>query len=102
MWKVEFENPAAQAESEKLISGGKLSEDDRRVITTWIRQVTFHGPESIQRDGKWADHELVDDWAGYRSSSFSNTGRIIYKIEKDVVKVKIARITTEHDYERKK
>ncbi|MEO5968381.1 MAG: hypothetical protein ABIQ95_00515 [Bdellovibrionia bacterium] len=102
MWKVEFESTSAQAESESLLSGSKLSDDDRRVITTWIRQVTFHGPESIQGDGKWADHALEDDWVGYRSSAFSNSGRIIYRIEKDIVKVQIARITTNHNYGRKK
>ena len=29
----------------------------------------------------WNDHELVNEWVGHRSSSFSKMGRIVYKIE---------------------
>ena len=71
------------------------------VINSWIRQVTFHGPESIRGDYKWADHALSDEWNGCRSSAFSNRGRILYRIEEQIIKVLIARITDVHDYEKK-
>jgi mRNA-degrading endonuclease YafQ of YafQ-DinJ toxin-antitoxin module len=101
VWIVEFESRIVEQESERLIASGNLSEDDRRVISSWVRQVTFHGPESVRQDGKWADHPLTGEWKGYRSSAFSNSGRIIYWIEEKVVKVKIARITDDHDYRKK-
>jgi mRNA-degrading endonuclease YafQ of YafQ-DinJ toxin-antitoxin module len=101
MWKVEFESHQAETEAERLINDGSLSLEDRRVITAWIRQVSLQGPDSIRRDKRWADHPLEREWKGYRSSAFSNKGRIIYRIEEKVVKVLIERITVEHDYRRK-
>lgn len=101
MWKVEFENIQAQTEVEKLKRSGKLTKDDEAIINAWIRQIAFHGPESIQGDYKWADHPLENEWEGYRSSSFSNRGRIIYRIEGEYVRIAIARITNVHDYEKK-
>jgi mRNA-degrading endonuclease YafQ of YafQ-DinJ toxin-antitoxin module len=50
----------------------------------------------------WADHPLYAEWRGHRASSFSHSGRIIYKIEEQVVTVAVVRITTAHDYRRKK
>ena len=102
MWKVEFETPNAETEAEEMIKTGALSVEDRRVISAWVRQVALQGPESIENDKRWADHELEDEWKGYRSSAFSNRGRIIYRVEKDVIKVLIERITVTHDYRRKR
>ena len=101
MWKVEFETIEAQDEVEKLKQDRKLTKADQAIIAAWIRQVAFHGPESIQGNYKWADHELENDWEGYRSSSFSKQGRIIYRIEEKLIRVQIARITNEHNYKKK-
>jgi mRNA-degrading endonuclease YafQ of YafQ-DinJ toxin-antitoxin module len=98
MWTVQFENMKTQAEVEKLIKSGRISKADEEVLAAWVRQISLHGPESVRVDKKWADHELEGDWLGYRSSSFSVRGRIIYRIEEKVVKIKIARITDVHDY----
>ncbi|MGB0454007.1 MAG: hypothetical protein ACPGJV_09870 [Bacteriovoracaceae bacterium] len=100
MWKVEFESPKVEKEVEELVKKKKLSSEDRIVIAAWIRQISEEGPESIQGERRWDDHELYDNWKGYRSSCFSNSGRIIYKIEDQVIKILIARITPEHDYKR--
>ena len=90
MWVVQFENMKIQAEVEKLIKSGRISKADEEVLAAWVRQISLHGPESVRVDKKWADHELEGDWLGYRSSSFSVRGRIIYRIEEKVVKIKIA------------
>ena len=100
MWKVQFENVKAQSEVEQLVKVGRITKADEEVIAAWIRQIAMHGPESIRADRKWADHELEADWLGYRSSAFSVRGRIIYRVEEKVVKVKIARITDVHDYKK--
>lgn len=98
MWKVQFENIKTQVEVERLIKAGRISKADEEVLAAWVRQISLHGPESIRSDKKWADHDLEGGWLGYRSSSFSVRGRIIYRIEEKVVKIKIARITDVHDY----
>ena len=95
-----METPEAERELKALIKSGVLSETDQFVIATWTRQVMFHGPESLRSESQWADHELIDEWKGYRSSSFSPAGRIIYRIEGKTVKVKVARITHDHNYKR--
>lgn len=102
MWKVEFESIQVEKEIEQLIKLKKLSPEDQIVISVWIRQITEDGPEGIQIEKRWDDHELYDEWKGYRSSCFSNSGRIIYKIVRNIIKIKIARITPDHDYRRKK
>lgn len=97
-----MESKGAERELETLVRSGILSEADQFIIASWTRQVIFHGPESLRNDLKWADHALMDEWEGYRSSSFSVSGRIIYCIEGKTVRVKVARITHEHDYRREK
>ena len=101
MWAIEFESGKVQEEVESLIRSRKLSRADQAVIHAWIRQVTYHGPESIRANTKWADHELDGEWKGYRSSAFSNRGRIIYRILEKKILIQIARITNEHDYRKK-
>ena len=100
MWKVEFESPKVEKEVEELIKKKILSTEDRIVISAWIRQISEEGPESIQNEKRWDDHELYDNWKGYRSSCFSNSGRVIYKIEDQMIKILIARITSDHNYKR--
>lgn len=100
MWLVEFENLAVEKEVTALIKSKKLTNDDQAIIHAWIQQISAHGPESIRGDFKWADHALHGDWIGYRSSSFSNRGRIIYRIVEKKVIIKIARITDEHNYKK--
>lgn len=101
MWSIEFESEKVQEEIEALIRGRKLTHADQAVIHAWIRQVTYYGPESVRGDSKWADHALEGDWDGYRSSAFSNRGRIIYRIFEKKILIQIARITHEHDYRKK-
>jgi mRNA-degrading endonuclease YafQ of YafQ-DinJ toxin-antitoxin module len=100
MWKVLF-TEKCEKEIRGLLKSGLLSEDDRRVLSIWIKQVKKHGPDSL-REGShlnnWNDHDLDRKWSGYRASSYSFSGRIIYKVENEVITVKVVRITPEHDY----
>lgn len=102
MWGVEFESPKVQQEIEGLIKARKLSADDQAIIHAWIQQVSHHGPESIQGDFKWADHALSGEWQGYRSSAYSNRGRIIYRVIEKKILIQIARITHDHEYRKEK
>jgi mRNA-degrading endonuclease YafQ of YafQ-DinJ toxin-antitoxin module len=90
-------------EASKVFESKALTTDDRIVIQKWAELVRDHGPEALtNRPGMWADHALYGDWRGHRASSFSHSGRIIYKVQEQVVTVSVVRITTEHDYRRKK
>ncbi len=100
MWYVEFESLKAQQEAEQLIKTRKLNSEDQAIIHSWIQQVSHHGPESIQGDFKWADHALGGEWAGYRSSAYSNKGRIIYRLVAKKILIQITRITHDHNYKK--
>ena len=100
MWKVFF-----TAEAEKDIKDqykkGLLTEEDREVIATWIKQIQEFGPDSLRRGTNfWHDHDLIDNWSGYKSSAFSYRGRIIYKVENKNIIVVVAKVTTEHNYKK--
>lgn len=101
MWLVEFASEDVEKEVAALIRARRISRSDQVVIHAWIRQITYHGPGSVRGDSKWADHALVGEWEGYRSSAFSNRGRIIYRIVESKILIQIARITGEHDYRKK-
>ena len=90
-------------EASKVFESKALTTDDRIVIQKWAELVRDHGPEALtKRPGMWADHALYGEWRGHRASSFSHSGRIIYKVEDQVVTVSVVRVTTDHDYRRKK
>jgi mRNA-degrading endonuclease RelE of RelBE toxin-antitoxin system len=100
MWKVLF-TEKCEKEIRDLLKSGLLSEDDRRVLSIWIKQVKKHGPDSLREGSQlnnWNDHDLDRKWSGYRASSYSFSGRVIYKIEDKIITVKVVRITPEHDY----
>lgn len=101
MWSVEFESEEVEKEVASLVRARKISRSDQIIMHAWIRQITYHGPESIRGDGKWADHALEGEWKDYRSSAFSNRGRIIYRVLEKEILIQIARITHEHDYRKK-
>lgn len=100
MWRVEFEDVKVEVEVKGMIKKRLLSPSDQALIHAWIQQVSLHGPESISEDQKWADHALENDWEGYRSSSFSNRGRIIYRVQEKLILIQIARITVKHNYKK--
>ena len=90
-------------EASKMFESKALTTDDRIVIQKWAEHVRDHGPEAQTiRPGMWADHPLYGEWRGHRASSFSHSGRIIYKVQEQVVTVSVVRITTDQDYRRKK
>ena len=77
---------------------GVLSNNDLIIIRTWISEMTNFGPEYIESSGHWNDHKLIDERQGQRSSSFSSSGRIIYKVKNNNVEVSVVKITANHDY----
>lgn len=82
----------------KQKKAGHLTNDDLVIIRTWISEMTNFGPDYIESCGHWNDHELEEDRVGQRSSSFSSSGRIIYKIKNSKVEISVVKITADHDY----
>jgi mRNA-degrading endonuclease YafQ of YafQ-DinJ toxin-antitoxin module len=101
MWRVEPESKKVELEIRKMIQFNEIDLESLELINLWIRSLEVDGPYYLMLNKRtWNDHELVGHWAGYRSSCFSKTGRIIYKIDRLNRKIKIASITTDHNYSR--
>lgn len=120
-WVIDY-GDSIPFEIQAMQKSGELSEDDFVMIRYWIKQVKSYGPNSLRQTRKlsdffplnitdeildrdcsernfWNDHDLFGIWSGYRSSSFSRLGRIIYKIENEQLKVvKVEKITPNHSY----
>lgn len=98
-WKVII-SEKAQKEFLNLKSNGAITIDDQNVIRAWVNDIVFNGVDNIIDSKKWNDHALDGEWAGYRSSSFSFKGRIIYKVDGQKITVIVVRITDSHNYKK--
>ena len=97
LWQVKIEDKATEIFQKKT-----LTHDDLEVIKEWRKTVGEGGPGALlNRPDIWADHPLYGEWVGYRSSSFSYKGRLIYRVESKIVTVVLVRITKDHDYKKK-
>ncbi len=96
-WKVII-TEKAQLEFLNMKKKGLLTKEDQDIIYIWTKEILTNGLSNILDSKKWNDHKLEGNWKGYRSSSFSFKGRIIYKVENQKILVEVVRITTSHDY----
>ncbi len=98
-WKVKMEDEA-EAELTELLKDKIVTPADIKVLLRWVSEMEEFGPEYVARSREWHDHELEREWQGHRSSAFSSSGRIIYKIVDDQIIVQVARVTTDHSYKK--
>lgn len=98
-WKVMIE-VKAETELSLLLKKKVITKADIKVLLRWVSEMEEFGPEFISTSSEWHDHELEREWFGFRSSAFSNSGRIIYKIIEDQVIVQVVRVTAHHDYKK--
>lgn len=102
-WKVKV---ARKCEKEigELLKNNKLTQNQINIIREWIEFVECYGPYELEKyeDYKFNPHNLDRDWTGYHASSFSYSGRIIYKIKDRIVTVEVVRITPDHNYKKEK
>ena len=97
-WKVKISDEAA-----RIFESNALTTEDKVIIQKWAELVRARGPDALlERPGMWADHPLYGEWRGHRASSFSHAGRIIYRVEENVVTVVVVRITHDHNYKKEK
>jgi mRNA-degrading endonuclease YafQ of YafQ-DinJ toxin-antitoxin module len=96
-WKVRM-TAKAEREFKRLLHDGLLSREDRGVIRLWLNEMEEFGPDHVARSAFWGDHPLYGEWRGFRASCFSNSGRIIYRVQDDEIFVEVHRVTTDHNY----
>jgi addiction module RelE/StbE family toxin len=66
----------------------------------WKDIVAVSGPQGLRLIKGFNDKALAGDWKDHRSSRLSQQHRVIYRIERDQVRVEVVSITA-HDYRRK-
>lgn len=98
-WKVKIEE-RAETELTQLLKDKVVTLADIKVLLRWVSDMEEFGPEYVANSNEWHDHALEREWEGYRSSAFSSSGRVIYKIFEDLIVVKVARVTTNHNYKK--
>ncbi len=97
MFNVELTRKC-EKEFSRLVKSGVISKEELLVIRTWVTEMRNFGPEYIASCGYWDDHPLDKDRKGERASSFSASGRIIYKVFKGHIDIKIIKISPDHNY----
>jgi mRNA-degrading endonuclease YafQ of YafQ-DinJ toxin-antitoxin module len=98
-WTVKMEDKA-EAELTKLLKDKIITKADIKVLLRWVSEMEEFGPKYVAKSSEWYDHELDRDWLGYRSSAFSSSGRVIYKIMDDQIIVQVTRVTASHNYKK--
>ena len=98
-WEVVMEEKA-EAEFTKLLKHKIITMADIKALLRWVSEMEEFGPEYVAESRDWHDHELDREWKGYRSSAFSHSGRVIYKIIDDQIIVRVARVTSNHNYKK--
>jgi len=98
MYSVELSSKC-EKELSKFVRLKLISKEELFIIRTWMREMSNFGPEYIESCGYWNDHSLGRDRKGERASSFSESGRIIYRIAKNHISIKVIKISPDHDYD---
>jgi mRNA-degrading endonuclease YafQ of YafQ-DinJ toxin-antitoxin module len=98
-WTVKIEDKA-RVELAKLLKSKVITKADIKVLLRWVSEMEELGPEYIATSKEWYDHELEREWKGYRSSAFSHSGRIIYRVFNDKIIVQVAKVTADHNYKK--
>lgn len=98
-WTVDM---TAQAKSElkDFLKNGVISNADIKVLLMWVDEMEEFGPEYIAQSSEWHDHPLEREWNGFRSSAFSEAGRVIYKVLENKIIVEVHRVTADHNYKK--
>ena len=65
----------------------------------WKDVVSVSGPIGLRHVRGFNDEALGGDWKGHRSSRLNEQYRVIYRIERNEVRVEVVSVTP-HDYRR--
>lgn len=98
-WQVKITSKA-EIELGLLVKSGQISKFDIKVLLRWLDEMEEFGPDYISKSKNWHDHELQREWFGFRSSAFSSSGRVIYRIIHNKIIVEVYKVTANHDYKK--
>ena len=93
MWKI-YEHKKALKQLESLPT------DVLMRYEKWKDIVSISGPEGLKQIRGFRGEALRGEWKGYRSSRLNTHYRVIYKIDRDLVLVRVVNVTP-HDYRRR-
>lgn len=77
----------------------RLPEEILKRYEKWKDIVAISGPQGLRLIRGFNDEALSSEWRGHRSSRLGQQYRVIYRIERDVIRVEVVTITP-HDYRR--
>ena len=66
----------------------------------WKDIIAVSGPRGLRLIRGFDDEALSGEWKNHRSSRLGQQYRVIYHVEKDIVRVEVVSVTA-HDYRRK-
>ena len=66
----------------------------------WKDIVAISGPQGLRQIRGFSDEPLAGEWQGHRSSRLNQQYRVIYRVERNEIKVDVVSVTA-HDYRRK-
>jgi addiction module RelE/StbE family toxin len=66
----------------------------------WKSVVQVSGPDGLRAFPGFKDHSLKGEWKDHRSSYLNDSYRVIYKIERNEIRVLVIDVN-HHDYRRK-
>jgi mRNA-degrading endonuclease RelE of RelBE toxin-antitoxin system len=66
----------------------------------WKDIVTISGPQGLRVIRGFNDEVLSGEWKGHRSSRLGEQFRVIYRVERDQIRVEVVNVTP-HDYRRR-
>ena len=78
----------------------KLSIEILKRYEKWKDIVAVSGPAGLRMIRGFNDEALSGEWRGHRSSRLNEQYRVIYRVERDEVRVEVVSVTP-HDYRRK-
>lgn len=66
----------------------------------WKDIVAISGPQGLRLITGFHDEALSGEWQGHRSSRLGQQYRVLYRIEKEEIRIEVVAVTA-HDYRRK-
>lgn len=93
MWEI-FEHKRT------LRQFGKLPIEILKRYEKWKDIVAVSGPAGLRLIRGFNDEALGGEWKGHRSSRLGEQYRVIYRVERNAVRVEVVSVTP-HDYRRK-
>ena len=92
MWRVLYHRQAT-----KRIK--RLPPHVREKLDVWVEIARHEGPAGLGAFPGFNDEALSGVWKGFRSSRLSRQYRVIYSVDKDILRILIVDVTA-HDYKR--